>query len=295
MQQIVPFEREATMQINRLSDALGAEITGIDVVDLDGDQIEAVKDAFHAHQVIVFRDQKLGPEQHIAFSRHFGDLEIHISKKYLLADHPEILVLSNRKENGEYIGVENAGDYWHSDLSYMAEPSLGSLLYALEVPPEGGDTEWSNQYLAYETLPAATRARIDGLKARHTFNRTRNPRVHVPDHAKEGAAERYAKISPDDAIHPVVRTHPVTGRKALFVSPRFTIGIEELPEEEGQALLEELFAHAVRPDFIYHHRWRQGDLLFWDNRCLLHLACRGIPDGMIRHMHRTTVSGDIPF
>ena len=204
-------------------------------------------------------------------------------------------MLSNRKEKGEYIGVENAGDYWHSDLSYMTRPSLGSLLYALEVPPEGGDTEWANQYAAYETLPGKTRKRIDGLNARHTFNRFRNPRVHIPDHAKKNEKQRYEKISPDDAIHPIVRTHPVTGRKALYVSPRFTIGIEDMPDDEAQALLDELFTHMIRPEFIYHHKWRLGDLLFWDNRCLVHLACRGIPEGQIRHMHRTTVSGDVPF
>jgi taurine dioxygenase len=283
------------MEINRLSDALGAEIRGIDVANLAAEEVVAVKEAFHEHQVIVFRDQSLTPEQHISFSHHFGGHEIHISKKFLLKDRPEILVLSNRMENGEYIGVENAGDYWHSDLSYMDRPSLGSLLYALEVPPEGGDTEWANQYTAYETLPEETRKRIDGLKARHTFNRFRNPRVHIPDHAMKGAKARYAEISPDDAIHPIARTHPVTGRKALYVSPRFTIGIEGLPDEEAQELLEELFEHMTQPEFIYHHRWRLGDLLFWDNRCLVHLACRGIPEGQIRHMHRTTVSGDVPF
>jgi taurine dioxygenase len=283
------------MEINKLSDALGAEITGIGVANLSDDQVGAVKSAFHEHQVIVFRDQSLTPDQHISFSRHFGGHEIHISKKYLLEEHPEILVLSNRMEYGEYIGVENAGDYWHSDLSYMDKPSLGSLLYALEVPPDGGDTEWANQYTTYETLPEETKIRIDGLTARHTFNRFRNPRVHIPDHAMKGAKERYATISPDDAIHPIARTHPVTGRKALYVSPRFTIGIEGLPDEEAQDLLEELFEHMTRPEFIYHHRWRLGDLLFWDNRCLVHLACRGIPEGQIRHMHRTTVSGDVPF
>lgn len=283
------------MQISRLSEALGAEITGIDVAAADGTDVKAIRDAFHEHQVIVFRDQTLTPDQHIAFSRHFGEHEIHISKKFLLADRPEILVLSNRKENGEYIGVENAGDYWHSDLSYMAKPSLGSLLYALEVPPEGGDTEWANQYTAYETLSDEIKKQIEGLKARHTFNRFRNPRVRIPDHAEKEARQRYERISPEDAIHPVVRTHPVTGWKALYVSPRFTIGIEDIPDEEGQALLDVLFEHMIRPEFVYHHKWRLGDLLFWDNRCLVHLACRGIPEGQIRHMHRTTVSGDVPY
>jgi taurine dioxygenase len=284
-----------SMQITPLGDALGAEITGIDLATpVDDDTFAQLRDAFHDRQVICFRDQDLTPEQHVAVSRRFGDLEIHISTRYLLENQPEILVLSNRKVNGEYVGVENAGDYWHSDLSYMARPSLGSLLYALEVSKDGGDTEWANQYTAYETLPDETKARIEGLRARHSFNRWKNPRVGIPAHQKN-AKERYEKLSPPDVIHPVVRTHPATGRKALFVSPRFTIGIEDVPEEEGQALLDELFEHAVKREFVYHHRWRKGDLLFWDNRCLLHLACRGIPPDQVRHMHRTTISGDVPY
>ncbi|MDA0652204.1 MAG: TauD/TfdA family dioxygenase [Proteobacteria bacterium] len=283
------------MRIDRLSDALGAEISGIDVARLDEPGFAAVREAFHENQVVVFRDQDLSVEDHIAFSRRFGDLEIHISTDSLLKDHQEILLVSNKKENGKYIGVENAGDEWHSDLSYMPKPSLGSLLYALEISEVGGDTEWSNMYTAYETLPEATKRRIEGLTARHSFNRFRNKRVTIPEQRKEGAKERYEKISPPDVIHPVVRTHETTGRKALYVSPRFTIGIEDLPEDEGQALLDELIEHSVQRDFVYHHKWRLGDLLLWDNRCTLHLACRGIPEGQIRHMHRTTVSGGVPF
>jgi taurine dioxygenase len=283
------------MRVNRLCDALGAEITGVDVTDLNDQGLREIHKAFLRHQVIVLRDQRLTPEQHVAFSRRLGDLEIHISKKYLLDGFPEILVLSNRKRNGAYIGVENAGDYWHSDLSYMERPSLGSLLYALEVPPQGGDTEWSNQYLAYGALSESTKRRIEGLRAIHTFNRVRNPRVHIPEHARHEATDRYERISPPDAIRPIVRTHPETRRKALYVSPRFTIGVAGMADEEAQPLLDELFESAVKPKFIYHHKWRLGDLLMWDNRCLLHLACRGIPEGQIRHMHRTTLSGDIPF
>ena len=283
------------MQINRLSDALGAEITGIDVANLDDAVFGTVRDAFHEHQVVVFRDQNLSIEEHISFSRRFGDLEIHISTDSLLKNHPEILLVTNKKENGEYIGVENAGDVWHSDLSYMPKPSLGSLLYALEISEVGGDTEWSNMYTAYEALPEDLKLRIDGLKARHSFNRFRNPRVTIPEQRKHDAKERYEKISPPDVIHPIVRTHENTGRKALYVSSRFTIGIEGLPEDEGQPLLDELLEYATRRDFIYHHEWRPGDLLFWDNRCTMHLACRGIPEGQIRHMHRTTVSGGVPY
>jgi taurine dioxygenase len=283
------------MQITPLSTALGAEITGI---DLSGDLDDAAFGEIHAahleHQVIVFRDQNLDPVQQIAFTRRFGDLEIHISHEYLLPDHPEIMVLSNRKVDGEYIGIVQAGSDWHSDLSYMARPSMGTMLHALEIPEAGGDTEWTNMYSAYETLPAATRTRIEGLRGIHTFDRRRNRRVAMPDQNKGDPARAYDR-SPPDAIHPIVRTHPETGRKALFVSPRFTIAIVGMDDAEAQKLLDELFAHAISPEFIYHHKWRLGDLLFWDNRCLLHLACGGIKPPGIRHMHRTTLAGDVPY
>ncbi|MEK9683682.1 MAG: TauD/TfdA family dioxygenase [Rhodospirillaceae bacterium] len=283
------------MEIRPLGDALGAEIRGINIAAISDEDLKKIKEAFLKYHVVVFPKQDIKPQEHIEFSKKLGALEIHISKKYLLANNPEILVLSNRKKNGEYVGVENAGDYWHSDLSYMERPSLGSLLYAMEIPEVGGDTEWANQYKAYDALPKKIQKTIDGRRAIHTFNRARNPRVHIPDHQLKDVAERYERISPPDAYHPIVRTHPETGRKALFVSPRFTIGIEGMGEADGQKLLDQLFDYAVRPEFVYHHKWCLGDLLMWDNRCLLHLACRGIPEGQIRHMHRTTLSGDIPF
>ncbi len=282
------------MQVNRLSEALGAEISGIDISRADDQTFAAVHQVFLDHQVVVIREQQISVEDHIAFSRRFGDLEIHISGDHLLAGHPEILLVTNKMKDGKYIGVENAGDTWHSDLSYMDKPCMGALLYALEVSAVGGDTEWSNMYAAYDALAPDMKKRLDGLKARHTFNRLRNPRVTLPKQHKEDAKEHYERISPPDAIHPVVRTHPETGRKALYVSPRFTIGIEDIPDADAQDLLDELFDHAVQRQFIYHHKWRVGDLLIWDNRCTLHLACRGIPEGQIRHMHRTTVAGDIP-
>ncbi len=283
------------MTVSPLSDALGAEITGIDLSQpLDGATFKDIREIYHQRQVIAFRDQSLDPEQQIAFSRRFGDLEIHISHEYLLPDHPEIMVLSNRKVDGEYIGIVEAGSDWHSDLSYMERPSLGVMLHALEVPDEGGDTEWANMYTAWETLPAETRQRIEGLKGIHNFDRRRNPRVSIPNQNRDDPARAYDR-SPPDAIHPIVRVHPETGRKALFVSPRFTIAIAGMNDSEAQKLLGELFDHALQREFIYHHKWRLGDLLFWDNRCTLHLACGGIKPPGIRHMHRTTLSGDIPF
>lgn len=282
-----------SMQVRPLSPRFGAEVSGIDLANLDSESFARVRDVFHDSQVVVFRDQHLTPEQHIAFSRGFGDLEIHISTEYLLPQHPEILVLSNRQENGRHIGLVEGGSDWHSDLSYIAKPSLGSLLYALEVPEEGGDTEWADMYAAYDTLPADIKRRIEGLRGIHSFDRRRNPRVRIPKQHKDDGGKSYDR-SPPDALHPLARVHPVTGRKALFVSKRFIIGIEGMDDAEAQPLLDLLFEHQIRREFIYHHKWRLGDLLFWDNRCTIHLACGGIKPPGIRHMHRTTVAGDVP-
>lgn len=283
------------MEVTRLSDALGAHVSGVDLANIDTGTAGKIKNAFHENQILLFRDQNISMDQHINFSRNFGPLEVHISKDSLHKDHEEILLVSNKKEDGEYIGVENAGDSWHSDLSYMPKPSLGSLLYALEVSEIGGDTEWLNMYDAYESLSDLTKNQIDGLKARHSFNRYKNSRIGVPEQRQNGGRERYEKISPPDVFHPVVRTHPETGRKALYISPRFTLGILDGSVDEAQDLLDELIEHTTQQKFVYHHEWKVGDLVMWDNRCTLHLACRGIPEDQIRHMHRTTISGSIPF
>jgi taurine dioxygenase len=283
------------MQVNSLSDVLGAEIIGTDVGNLDDAAFDEVHDAFLKHHVLVFRAQDLPPEKQINFAQRFGELDVHIQKDNKYSEHEAIQILSNKKVNGKYVGSPSAGEAWHSDLSYTDIPTLCTMLYAMEIPEIGGDTEWSNMYLAYEGLSDKIKNRIDGLHARHTFNRFRNPRVEVPDVYKGKGKERYVDIAPPDAIHPVVRTHPETGRKALYISERFTIGIEELEEDEGQALLDELIAHQKQRDFIYRHKWDLRDLTIWDNRCLIHLACGGVPEGQIRHMHRTIVRGDKPY
>lgn len=284
-----------TLTATKLSDVLGVEITGIDLSNPVDDATFAEIHALHlAHQVICFRGQALDPEQQIAFTKRFGGLEIHISHEYLLDGYPEVMVLSNKKVDGKYIGIVEAGSDWHSDLSYMAEPSMGTMLHALEIPKIGGDTEWIDMYAAYDTLPIETRQRIDGLKGIHTFDRRRNTRVRMPDQNKADPAKSYDR-SPPDAHHPIVRTHPETGRKALFVSPRFTIAIAGMDDAEAQPLLDQLFDHAISDRFTYRHKWQPGDMLFWDNRCTLHLACGGVQEPEIRHMHRTTLSGDVPY
>ena len=282
------------MEINRLSDVLGAEVLGVDVANVDNDTVAVLRQALLDNLILVFRNQTITPEEHIRFSEHFGELEIHIATDHLLEGYPKIIIVSNKQVDGRFIGAVSAGDHWHSDLSCKAKPSLGSLLYALELPEKGGDTEFCNQYRAYETLPKSTKSRIQNFRGIHTFNRMRNPRVEVPREHISDAKMRYEDRAPDDAIHPIVRTHPENQRKLLYVSQRFTIGIEGLPDKEAQPLLDELFSHQLKRDLIYRHVWQPRDIIFWDNRCTTHFACRNFSSGQIRHMHRTTIAGDIP-
>ena len=286
-----------TFTTSRLTEQIGAEITDIDLRgSLDDGMIGAIKKALLEHLVIVIRDQQLSPVEQIAFTRRFGDIVRRIKGDFLHPDYPDVLVLSNRKENGKYVGAttEYAGFTWHADLTYAERPSMGSMLHALEVPQEGGDTAFANMYLAYETLPEQTRNRIDNLKAVHVRDRRRNPRAALTENFDRDVAAYYDLDIPD-RTHPMVRRHPETGRKALFVNPRFTIAIEGMEDREAQPLLDDLFAHQRRQEFVYRHKWRLGDLVFWDNRCTIHLACGGIVPPGIRHLHRTSIAGDVPF
>ena len=273
---------------------LGAEIIGLDISKpINTADFARIHRAHLDHHVVVFRDQQVSPAAHIAFSRRFGPLEIHVLHQFHLANHPEILIVSNIKnENGEPLGLGDAGAYWHSDISYKPEPSLGSLLHAQELPGEGGDTLFADQHLAWEALSPALQERVLPLKAEHSYlAKYEELRARNPWRPKLSQAQ-IDQVTP--AVQPVVRTHPETGRRALFVSEHFTTGIVGLPKEESDALLAELFAHSVKPEFVYRHRWQPHDLVFWDNRSVMHLAA-GTPDHLRRRLNRTTVVGDAPF
>ena len=280
------------MEIRPLSDAVGAEVTGVDLgAPLDEATFETIHRAFLDHCLLVFRDQDLTPDQHVAFSARFGPLTEHVIDQFLLPGHPQILRVSNKKdEKGENLGLADAGRYWHSDLSYAEIPSLGSMLYSLEIPPsgKGGDTLFANLSTAYEALPDTMKVRLDGLKAVYMTSRQR-----IKDETRVQLSERQAAATPA-VEHPVVRTHPETGRKALYVNPGHTDHIVGMDTEKSRALLDELFAHATGETFVYRHKWRLHDLVFWDNRCLMHIADPPLP-GYDRHMHRTTVEGDRPY
>jgi taurine dioxygenase len=286
------------MKITPLTPVIGAEITGIDVRGpLEPGDVAALHRALLDHCVIVIRDQKLSPPEQIDFTRNWGDLVRRIAPDFLHKEYPDVLVLSNRVVDGKLAGATEAyaGFTWHADLTYAARPSMGSMLHALEVPEEGGDTAFSNMYTAYDTLPEETRRRIDGLKAIHIRDRRKNPRAKITK--KDGFLhdiDKYFDIKVPDSVHPVVRVHPETGRKALFVNPRFTVAIENMDDSEAQPLLDELFAHQRKREFMYRHKWRLGDVVFWDNRCTIHLACGGIKAPGIRTLHRTSIAGDVP-
>jgi len=285
------------LNIAPLSGALGGEVTGITLgPDVDEGTIAEIRAALWQYQVLVFRDQALTPAQQVGFSKRFGDLVVRVSGQFLHPEHPEVLILSNRVVDGKPEGASTAyaGQFWHSDLTYAERPSLGSMLHALEVAEEGGDTAWANMYAAWDSLPEPTRRRIEGRRAIHVRDRRRNPRTPLDD-AFDRDVNAYYSIKVPDSLHPMVRTHPETGRKALYVSPRFTVGIDGMDDDEAQPLLDELFEHQIRPEFIYRHKWRRGDLVFWDNSSTIHLACGGIKSPGIRHLHRTSIAGGVPF
>lgn len=286
-----------SISIRKFSNALGAEVVGVDLSSsADESLVEIIKSALHEHQVLVIRDQKLAPSAQVEFSKRFGNLVVRVSGEFLHPQHNEVLILSNRVENGKPQGASAAyaGSHWHSDLTYAECPSMGSMLHAIEVAENGGDTAWANMYMAYDTLPEKTKRKINGLKAIHVRDRRRNPRAGLTGDFNSDV-EQYYSIKVPDSVHPVVRTHPVTKRKSLFVSPRFTVAIDGMDERIGQPLLDELFEHQKKPQFSYQHKWRVGDLVFWDNRCTIHIACGGIIPPGIRHLHRTSIAGDVPF
>lgn len=289
------------IQVRKRDAALGAEIAFDLSRPIDQAIFAELERLFHDNIVVCFPDQRLSEAQQIAFSRRFGELEIHIVKKYLLPGYPEILLISNiRDENGGHIGLADAGFTWHTDTSYRRLPSRCSLLYAKEVPQDAseaalGDTVFANCIAAYEALPEATKRHLHGLKAIHRYSSRR--RIDNSPRPKLTAAQL---AETPDIAHPIVRTHPYTGRKALYVTAGECIGIvsesgESMPADEALDLIAELDAHCVRPEFCYRHSWRVGDLVMWDNASAMHLAICDYAFPQRRLMHRTTVIGSQPF
>nr|WP_314616289.1 TauD/TfdA family dioxygenase [uncultured Pseudomonas sp.] len=282
-----------SFEIRPFSGAVGAEIIGLDLAKpVNAEDFSRIHRAHLDHHVLVFRDQRISPQQQIAFSRRFGELQIHVLKQFLLAGHPEILIVSNIIENGQNIGLGDAGKFWHSDLSYKELPSLGSMLHAQELPSEGGDTLFADMHKAWDAVPPALRKVVEGRDAAHSYTARYAETKFEGNWRPTLTAEQLAQVQ--EVIHPVVRTHPENGRKALFVSEGFTTRIVGLPADESRDVLQQLYALSVLEQNIYRHQWQPHDLVFWDNRSLIHLAT-GCPAHLRRKLFRTTIQGDAPF
>lgn len=285
--------RPQSFEIRPFDAAVGAEVIGLDLAQPVGEaDFRRIHQAHLEHHVLVFRDQRITPAQQVDFSRRFGPLQIHVLHQFALPNHPEVLIVSNIRENGQPIGLGDAGHFWHSDISYVDKPSLGSFLHAQELPAEGGDTLFANQHSAYDALPAELRKAIAPLRAEHSYLAKYDELRSRSPWRPKLSQEQIDQVKP--VVHPVVRTHPETGRKALFVSEHFTTRIMDVPEDESRQILAELFDLGTRPEHVYRHAWQPHDMVFWDNRSVMHVAA-GTPDHLRRKLYRTTIEGDAPF
>lgn len=287
-----PLDGTSGAQVMPVSDALGGEIRGIDLSrDMGDATFEAIHQAWLRHLVLLFRDQDLSAAGQVAFSRRFGDLDLAPVDEYgrkHTEGFPEILVVSNVVEDGAPIGSLGALESkWHTDMSYDERPPRASCLLSIKIPAKGGNTGFLNMYEAYETLPPALAGRIRGLTLKHdaTYNSV--------GLLREGAVPVTDVTSSPGTSHPIVRTHPETGRKALFLGRRNAAYINGHSVEDSEALLDEIWAHTTRDRFTWHHEWRVGDLLIWDNRCTMHRR-DGFDTQSQRIMHRTQIMDDQP-
>jgi taurine dioxygenase len=274
-----PFE------VERLGAKLGAQVRGLDLREpMDRDTFSAFEAALIEHKVVVVREQHMTTTQHVALSRQFGELEVHPMRPQ--GEFPEILVLDNHKDNPVL-----STDVWHSDTTFRKNPTKYTILRCQIMPKLGGDTLWADMEAAYQGLSAPVRRMIDGLRAVHDFQ---NFRVLFKNTDEDRARLRKMEVLFPNPSHPVVRTHPVTGRKSIYVNPQFTLRIEGLEPAESRAILDVLFAQAQVPEYQFRLRWAPGTIVFWDNRSTQHYAANDYyPER--RRMERTAVVGDVPF
>ncbi len=270
------------MQISKASEAVGGLVEGVDVTRLTDSQFDDIRKAFTDYGALFFSQQKLTPEDHIAFARRWG--EIDVNRFFTpVSGYPEIAEVLKEPDQ-----LLNIGGGWHTDHSYDEAPAMGSILYALEIPPSGGDTLFAGMAAAYDALPDAMKERISDLKARHGNDHVFGEKSDYQK-AMNGRLGN-ARSAGQEAVHPVVLTHPDSGRKGLYVNPGFTLYIEDMEREQSDALLAELYAHIQQPRFHYRHVWKEGMLAMWDNRATWHYAMNDYP-GHRRYLHRITMAG----
>lgn len=283
----MPLDGFQHIEVRPIAGSIGAEIHGVDINDLTDEVFAEIKAAWHKHLVIFFRDQSLDDEQLKTFGRRFAPLFRHpnfVPKD----DQPDIVRVYTGPNDTRIVGED-----WHADTSCMPEPPSAAVLYAVEVPPTGGDTLFANQYMAFETLSDGMKAILDGMKSLHSDIRVAGPRAY------DRLSGRTSHTRWDDswvetkAMHPVVRTHPETGRKGLFVNRSYTQNFEGMTREESLPWLNFLEAHATRPELTCRFRWQKGSVAVWDNRCVMHIAMHDYK-GQWRRMHRVQMVGDTP-
>jgi len=279
----------STVDVIPTGAALGAEVRGVDLRDLDEAAFADVMQVWHDHSVLLFRNQTLSDKELIAFSRRLGDLDwapIQETGRRFVEGLPEIYIVSNVKVNGEPIGSLGDGEaVWHTDMSYLDVPPKASMLYSLEVPPTGGNTSFCTMYGIYEAVPARLKDRIAGLKIKHdgTYN--------SGGYVRQGVTATDDPLTSPGAVHPLVCVHPDTGRRMLYLGRRRNAYLVGLDLKDSEALLDELWSFVDRPEFAWEHVWRVGDLVLWDNRCTMHRRDAFDPNSR-RIMHRTQVKGD---
>jgi len=282
------------IEVRAEKNGFGAEVIGAAMIR--DEDFATIHQAFLDHGVICIRNQVLSPKDQVAFSARFGPLmgrRPSTPDKVLMPGLPEVILLSNRKKNGEGVGISDAGRYWHSDLCFEENPNQATIVHAVEIPPEGGDTLFADLERSYATLPDNMKNDIAGKHAAHTFRKHYLEVMAAGSKRPPLTEEQIAALK--ETCHPIVRTHPETMRKTLFINPGHTTHIEDMDADESDALLEELFSHCLRDEFIYRHKWRVGDTVIWDNRRLMHNAEPYDMSRYTRHMHRTSICGDRPF
>jgi len=276
-----------TPHVKPLGPGFGIEVSGVNVArGLSAGEFAELERVFFASQVLVLSEQAPTPAQYVAFARRFGPPEPHVIDQFHHPDDANILILSNRRKNGEPVGLADAGTYFHTDYSYLQVPARATMLYSIEVPRTGGNTLFANQYAAYDELPAAMKRRIDPLVAIHHYGNRKVANEMSRVAASPLSAEQKAKMPL--ITHPIVRPHPVTGRKALYAVSGSSYGIVGMPEDEALALLDELAAHATQAKYVYSLSYRVGDIVIWDNASLLHSATLTDPEDP-RTLWRITV------
>lgn len=271
------------------NEVVGANVDGIDVATLDDAGFAALERALLQHQLLAVHDQCLTPESFIAFVRQFGPIDLHVLDQYWMDGHPEVYVISNIVENGRPIGNAREGFGWHSDLNYFSNPTAVTVLYALEVPPEGGDTMFADAALAYSALTAEHRESLRKLTVRHSYQLLHASRPWL----KLMTPAQVARTP--DVFHPLVRRHPAIDREGLYLGDWASVRLQLPDEAEARAAQERLLAHMVQPEFRQVHRWRAGDLVLWDNRTLMHTATEYDRERYRRHIWRSSVRGEVPL